>query len=194
MSPYDYRKTIFILDTVLNPCFDVGLSSGQLRPRLSLFPTLFPFSLTFDRRTKINIVDDENKTLDTGSTGRVLTLSPSRLSFSERSRISCIDMTIRACTHTRARARARIERYVELNGSICIFYKLDVIHIAGRSWPMLVYMGDRVHRRVSVGISVHWPIVDLSSLRIAPKTTLDQARWLEYAVNPPIYYATLIHR
>ncbi|KAM0724818.1 hypothetical protein ACS0PU_009202 [Formica fusca] len=66
MSSHDYRKTIFILSTILNPCFDVSSSFGWLRPRLS------PRSL--DEGTKINIVDDENKILDTGPTAKGLNL------------------------------------------------------------------------------------------------------------------------
>lgn len=120
-------------------------------------PHSLSFSLTLDRRTKINIVDDENKTLDTGWTGGALTLSSPRPSFS---RISRIDMTTRghtlSLTHSHACARALLDRYVQLNGSICIFYKLNVIRIAGCTYPMLVCISDRVHRRVSVDVSVRW--------------------------------------
>lgn len=61
-------ETIFISGTILNPCFDVGLSS-RLVPS-----ACYPAPSMGDRGTKINIVDDENKILDTGPTGTVLTL------------------------------------------------------------------------------------------------------------------------
>lgn len=120
MSPHDYRKTIFILGTILNPCFDVGLSSGRLWPRLSR---------ALDEGTKINIVDDENKILDTGPTGRASTSSPPRTSFSESPRVSCVSCG----RYTHAHAAC----HVGLNGGICIFYKLGVICIPGRASPML---------------------------------------------------------
>lgn len=166
MSPHDYRKTIFILDTILNPCFDVGLSSGRLWPRLSR---------PLDEGTKINIVDDENKILDTGPTGRGLS-TPPRTSFSESPRVSCVSCG----RYTHAHAPC----HVGLNGGICIFYKPGVICIPGRdgnttrSSPPLAHVrrtdtgprfiaGAYRPRRSDVGSS--------GSLRIR-------------AVNSPIYY------
>jgi len=65
MTPHDYRGNyIYPGRIVLNPCFDVGLSSrGE--------PVPGALSRPLDegsRGTKINIVDDENKILDTGPT------------------------------------------------------------------------------------------------------------------------------
>jgi len=86
-------------------------------------------TLILDEGTKINIVDDENKILDTGSTGKASTSSPPRMSFSESPWVSCVSYG----RYTHAHAAC----HVGLNGGICIFYKLGVICIPGRAPPML---------------------------------------------------------
>lgn len=131
MSPHDYRKTIFILGTILNPCFDVGLSSGRLQLRLSR---------PLDEGTKINIVDDENKILDTGPTGRGLNLvTPAKRHFPKARGFRASRASGYIRTHTRPAMSG------ELNGGICIFYKPGVICIPGRASPMLrsMYQGAR---------------------------------------------------
>lgn len=60
--------------------------------------TLMPL----DEGTKINIVDDENKILDTGPTGRGLDLAtPADASFSVSPRVSCVSCGRYVRTHTR---------------------------------------------------------------------------------------------
>jgi len=56
--------------TVLNPCFDAGPSSRRVRcaGRYPAGPPPFSPLDGGSRGTKINIVDDENKILDTGPT------------------------------------------------------------------------------------------------------------------------------
>lgn len=53
---------------------------------LALYPACFDraYPRSLDGGMKINIVDDENKILDTGPTAKALTLSPTRTSFSRK--------------------------------------------------------------------------------------------------------------
>jgi len=122
-------------------------------------------TLILDEGTKINIVDDENKILDTGSTGKASTSSPPRMSFSESPWVSCVSCG----RYTHAHAAC----HVGLNGGICIFYKLGVICIPGRAPPMLsgrMYVPRRdrhlrlahVHQ-TDTGSSIYRPRSDVGS-------------------------------
>lgn len=123
-----------------------------------------------DEGTKINIVDDENKILDTGPTGRASTSSPPRTSFSESPWVSCVSCG----RYTHAHAAC----HVGLNGGICIFYKLGVICIPGRAPPMLSGLctyHDAIAASAWHTCATQIPVVDLSPVRIALGVTSDQA-------------------
>lgn len=104
-----------------------------------------------------------------------------RTSFSESPRVSCVSH--RRYTHAHAAC------HVGLNGGICIFYKLGVICIPGRTSPMLrsMYHGARsppplAHvRQTDTGrrfIAAYRPRSDVGS----------SGRLGVCAVNSPIYY------